>query len=455
MIKKKYFASLLACIAINLILVFQRNNWYASFYTAINNKHSLVYSINYFLLIAFFIFCIDYIKGFVRIHFVNESIESFVLNEQERVDSAQRICEDKKLQALNFFDALDFFFSSIFLLLVFGVKLFFMMRKSALYIMIVLFVYMFLIFLINFKLFKVWIQKAFNDYSEKEALLRSFLSSFLNKNCVRPIAFDWQKFAHMQNAFKQWNTIKLLNETLRGFYESIGLILPFALFYSFYCNSLIDFGVFMQLINIWTQMNYAIILFARAMNYYFNYEVSRKRSDISQRVVQNDCNAIILEKIEIVMRGKKIVQNFSLHLEMGNKLNVIAAHSCGKTSIMQAMQGFRKFKGKIFLPHNVLWIPEQPIMPLRYNFEKTPQFLQYCKLIGIDSDIKFDQACGYEKWKLICAYALCFDFVVWDDPFWGLNAQEELARAMPFFRSVLFFSKTPIHGIDHILIQPE
>lgn len=451
--------SIVLSIAIHLYLTYLRNEWYADFYSAIQNKSSLVSSITYFLILASLIALNDVFKGMARVRFIAkrryEGI-SMLLKIQAPSDFAQRVSEDKRLQAENFISAVDYFVLGVGTICVFIPRLFYLIGAHAIFVVFLLCIYSSIVFILNFGYLKNNLQVSFYKYEESEASFRKFLSSWYNKRCVKPIKFASTMLTLSRLSMQRFYWMKIFVDNLRNFYESVGLIIPFAIFYSFYCVGQIEFARFIQLINLWVQVNFGVIILAKGCESYINADTSRHRLNIEPTHYLHG-DSLKLENVSMFSKKRKIIENFSCELKLGDKVNIVAENGVGKTSLMQAMQKMRAYSGIISVPENIIWIPEQPILPDKMSFQEVfgnddERFKANCAFMEVDSQLLVEGASGSEKWRLIAAYAMLFDFIVWDDPFWGLDARVQLQRVLPRFRSALIFSQCEIDGMKHVVL---
>ena len=469
---KLLLTSIIISIGFYLYLSLARNAWYAKFYGSIESKTGITFSICYFLVLAFMIVLNDAIKGILKTKFILKQRKSVIFNDNialqnSHLDISQRIAEDIKNKAEHFINAFDLFLIGLGLILVFLPRLFILSSSYGFFVFSILIVYSAFVILFHFGYLKKLMQIYLYKSEESEAIFRRFLGVWLNKRCIRPVRFDMQKFENAQNETQRYYMISVFVEAVRSIYENIGLITPFAVFYSLYHFNKINFATLIQLVNLWTQINYAVLSMIKGIERYSNYGICARRAMIFQDNVYNS-DSLKIENLKIYVGKKKIINNFNLELKPKMKINIVAKNGVGKTSMMQAIQGFRKCEGKVSVPKNILWIPEQPLLPeklriceIENNMIKKKrisnsigmnidieQFKKNCEIVEVDSSLIFVNASAAQKWRLIVAYAMCFEFVVWDDPFWGLDAQEEIKKFLPYMQSVLIFSYKPIDGMD-------
>lgn len=452
-----------------LYLMLARNAWYADFYKAIEKKAGITFSIFVFIILSLIIVANDSFKRFVKYNFILKERESNVLASNQNAvkiqyDLAQRICEDVKLKAQHWIDFIDQASMGIGLILVFIPRMFFIAHSYAFFVLGILIIYGSFIFVLNFGYFKKVIQVSVYKQEENEGKLRKFFFQWLQKKCVRPIGFAGDKFENAQKSLSRYYFVNNMIEAVRNLYENIGLIIPFAIFYSLYHFGSISFAIFIQLVNLWTSINFAISMLAQAIEHYVNYDVSKKRlqsmelelceyekkSDYQNHI--SDClkefdKVCVMKNVSIFMNNKRLIENFNLEVQSFEKINIIGPNSRGKTTLMQTMQGFHNHEGTIEIAKNTLWIPEQPILPDKVHFQQSKQFINACKDFEIEPTLEFATTSGGQKWRLLAAYATMFDFVVWDDPFWGLEANIYLDKLIPKLRSCIIFSAQEVEYI--------
>ena len=424
-----------------------RNDWYANFYQAIGQRESIVSYVGLFLLLAFIISINNIIKNYLKIKFVAKGRKESLLTQHEKTDCAQKVCEEKTNYLKNIAEFWDALFLGIGLFLVFIPKIFYVASSIASYVFFIFLIYMFVSFFINFGYLKKLQKNFYYKHQMNEAKLRKFLTIWFNKKCIKPIDIKSDYFKSAVNSMQNFDLIKAFIEEGRGFYESIGMIIPFVIFYSSYLNNTISFAIFMQLVNLWVQITFGAKKIAESIEYYNEYAVAKYRFKNNYKNQIKTSNSIILKNIIIYAKNKKLIDNFSLQVDAHQKVIIVASNKSGKTTLMNAMQGVRSFEGEIYIPKKTLFIPENPLMPHKTIISSSLEFKSKCKIFDINSNLFFEDASGAEKWKLLAAYASCFDFVVWDDPFWGISdIDAELELLLQNINGALFFSIYPING---------
>lgn len=454
---------ILIFITSGLYLLILRNDWYANFYRSIEQKSNIKSEIIYFIILAFFISINDFLKGFFKTYFIKRnrnyapgiSQETFSLTKNlNQKDYAQRFCEDTRLEAETFLEAIDYWGSAIGTIFIFLPRMWKLIGRDSLYVTLIILIYTMIIFLVNFGYIKEILQKSLYKFEESEADLRNFLIIWLHKQCIRPIKFSYAKLKNATKSMQLYYVLRDAIKAVREFYQSLGLIIPFAVFYSFYANKKIDLGTFFQLINIWSMINLSVTNLAKGIEEYFKSDLAKQR--LVTTIINHEHNEnIIIKNLSISImhkkRKKKIISNFSITVEPGQKINIVAGK--GKTSIMRAIQGMLKHKGEILMPRNALLIPEQPIIPANFIYEmdqsKKEKFKKNCEIIDAEFAKKIEEKnieklSGAEKWKILAAYSLCFDCVIWDDPFWGLDASNQISQLLPMWNTILIFSQQKI-----------
>lgn len=442
-------------ISIFLYLALARNAWYAEFFKLIINKDSVFNQILKFLAIVLLIVINDVVKSILKVHFISRQRKNARFTQENYFDSAQRISEDGRLWPEKFIYSFDDFFSGIFLVIIFVCRLFLILEKKAEMVATIMICYSSLIFVLNFGYIKNLIQVNLYKYEEKEAKFRRFLSSWFSKKCLKPVEFNDEFFEQARKSMRANYFVRIFVDFLRSIYDNVGLILPFMVFGWLRYGGFVSFPKLMQLINLWTQIHYGIILISKGLESFVaasvNYQRFQSNFDRKKRVEISD--AFKFDNVTIVGRKGVIIKNFDLELQPFDRVNIVLPNRSGKTTLMQAMQGFIQYDGSIRVPKRILWIPEDPIFPEKTHFPKNSMFIKACKFMEVGSDLLFDSASGSEKWKLIAAYALSgdFDYIVWDDPFWGLDASLYLKKFLEKFRGgILIFSTTPIDKLQRL-----
>lgn len=481
--KKKIYIilAIILSIGIYLYLNFLRNEWYLNFYKAIETRNNINQSVIIFLIIACAIILNDFIKGLMKTKFISQArkknfTQQIKNNENDienDIDYAQRICEDQRFSAEYFINAIDEWLMGIGIICIFVPHMFFLIGANNYSIMLILIGYSSLLFLFNFGYIKKLLQTKLYQFEENEGKLRNFLSIWLNKHAVRPINFSWNYFTLAKKNMEKYFTTKLLINAIQSLYENIGLIIPFIAFYNLYASNKISFPSLFQLINLWTNINFAIKNIAKGIENYICYDITKKRlknilenvsenisGNISESAKNGDENIvhknnenIELKNITIIIKQKnhsmKIIENFWLQIQKGQRVNIVAKNGMGKTTLMRAMQNMIKYDGTILVPEKTIWIPEQPIITPNFIQEiDNKKFQDNCKIMNLNlNGNPYENLSGAEKWKTIAAYAMCFEYIVWDDPFWGISNDDYIQTFLENTNTVLIFSQTPIDNM--------
>ena len=478
---KMQMLAILASVGLYLYLIFLRNNWYADFYQAIDKKSGITFSILTFLVLSAIIAGNDAFRRFVKNVFILKSREkNLIFNNLEirkiQYDFSQRFSEDTKLRAQNFGNFVEFFTIGLGSILIFIPRLFSIAHLYAFLVLAILAVYVTIVFALNFGYLKKLIQNSTYFWEEKEASFRKFLLQWVSKKCVRPLTFDRKQFENAQKSLRRYFFVDNLIQTLRNLSDSVGLIIPFALFYALYSRGSVSLAVMFQLVNIWVLINYGFLQIVEAIQFYINYEVANRRiCEMNLKSSENvgferdligfggvnferaggvcgdekkaffdDNNekkqVILIENLVIKNQKCKLFENFDLEIFSGQKVNIVGQNARGKTTLMQTMQGFHDYEGKILISEKIFWIPEQPIVPDGLILPQNDGFLEVCKEFEIDSNLDFSSASGGQKWRLLAAFSTFFPMVIWDDPFWGLNADLMLEKLLPKLGTCVIFS---------------
>lgn len=459
---KKYVFGIIASISLSIYLSLIRNNWYGDFLQTIEQRGPIKFSIIYFIILAVIIVLNDFIKDVLEIKFITKNRNSnfkqqdLIQTQNQTVEFSQRIAEDQHYQAKHFIKALDFWILSVGTVLVFLPRLIFLTKGNRIFVLSVLIIYSSLIFLLNFGYIKKLLQSKRANFENNEASLRKFLASWLDKHCIRPIKFSNQYLIKAKKHMEQYYITKKLIDSSISLYQSIALVLPFAVFYSLYSSNKIGFAQFMQLINLWTHLSYAITNFAQGIKNYVLFDITKQRLHYKiDNKINYQNNGIKLENITIKINNQKeLIKNFNLNIKEGDKINIIGPNGAGKTSLMHAMQGMIEYEGNISISENIVWIPEQPILPETTSSElsTSKEFEKACKLFEIAYSNNFSNLSGAEKWKIIAAYSMLFKTIVWDDPFWGLNINEQIQKLISTEKTIVIFSQNPIENMQHIYL---
>jgi len=433
-------------------LIDSRNNWYQFFYSSIAKKQSISYDVFHFVFISFMFFIVESCSNFFKVLFIKKQRLDHNLLQYSYIDFSQRFSEDNRLKANYFIDFFVKFLKGVGILTIFIPKLHFLLKDSFYYVFTIFVIYICFSLFINYGFIRRLFVFYYDNFLEKEAQLRKFLFVWFQRECIQPFLFDKSKLVSAIVSMKQYYFIKAFSENFRNFYDAIGLILPFVMFYSLYLDNFITFAILMQLINLWVQINYAVTNLEQSYQAYISFMVSHNRLNfkVQKLNIIND-SKLILKNITIIIEKKIIFKDLNFLLNAQEQVNFVAPNKRGKTTLMKVMQGYIPFLGEIKVPKNILWIPEKVVWPEYLKLCETKKFQENCNFMNVLPNLYFESASGSEKWKLIASYAMLFDFVVWDDPFWGVqDAQKELNLILPKLKAVLIFSQQPLSNIKII-----
>ena len=453
-VKEKFLIiSLLLLVSVYAYFVSERNQWYLGFYENYQQKKGIYNSIFNFFVINGFIILIDASKAFLQLLFKVKQRRNFDLKKTS-FNLAQRIAEDPLLWSENFIKAFVEFSSQILILAIFIPRVFVILGWNGLYIVLGILFSSSGIVILNFGYIKKLIQRISYVHEEKEGNFRKFLELFFSQNAISRIRFDYSKLEEANEYLKKKDILDILTKSIRDVYNNIAIILPFALLYSSFVSDKINWGMLMLLVNLWTQVHLAIIGIAKAFENLIKANVSYRRLKIQEKQKGIGAN-ILIQGLRIIINDNKIIDDFNLITKENEKINIFGENQKGKTTIMKAMQGFCDYEGDIVLPNNIFWIPESPIIPYQFYDLNDEKYSKFIEIFEVDKDLEFENASGSEKWKIIAVYALAnnYDWIIWDDPFWGLDAEKYLKTFAEHSNGLIIFSNMKIEDFKVIELE--
>ncbi len=438
-------------IFLNIFLCYFRTEWYSNFYNLIVEKQDIIFCIPKYALIVVFIIFNNFFKDILKLKFIKHEVKKWFFQiskiKIQKIDISQRISEDIEHGAKNFINFIDDFFSGLLSVIFFS---YIFIQKINFNIFLYFASYLFLILILNFTYIRKKTKKVLNIFENDWGVLRKFLSQIFASNAISSLPVKNLFFIKVINSMSSYYIFKSLLSKIKEIFDYIASVTPFIIFYSFYKENNINYGEYMQLISICTLINFNFLNFFNALQYLFESEVNfsrfislfQKKNIIFQK-------EIFIYNLTVKFDNKTLFEKFNLNLKMNQKINIVGPSGSGKTTI------FNKIKDYYFFPQEIIFIPEQAVIPENFNFkdfsEHKKNFDNYLKIFNIQN-LNLKTMSAGEKWKLIASYSLCFDFIIWDDPFWAVDAAQEIAKIYPYFKTCLIFSQTPIKGFHHIYL---
>lgn len=430
-----------------------RNDLYVPLYSSIDNKNGKELKMSVFKLsmLATFIFSLDFISEFFKEYMAFRNRKKTTPFLESHEDLSQHLSVDQKTIVENYCAAFFNFFPSLFVICFFAPKMFKIIGKD--YILIGGLLGYIVITFLSIGLFKYFYGIFYKKNVFLEEKIRLYFHSWFDTKKMLPINFNKETYRKNIKGLLIVGLFNSFNKAAITLYQSISLVLPYVIFLSHYLSGEYNFGVYMQLINIWASINYSIQGLFQGWENYSAFKVNENRMTWALKNSQDNLNygsSIKLRNVKLSFEEKNVLYIEDVLFEVGKVVNVYGKHGSGKTSLAKIIAGILKSEGYVETIRGLVYIPEGVRIPQDTEFENTEEFIRYCKIFKVDPLTVFETACGSEKWRLIMSYALSLNkYVIIDDPFWGdseMEQKEKLVNELNQRKGGLIFSSTEING---------
>lgn len=446
--KSNYFIPIGIAI-FHVSIGFVRNKIYPYLYTQLENKTFSQYSFSLIVISACNILETFFVKFFLDIYIAYESAKNreskrFITRNHNN-DLSHNISVDQKEIVENYLKFVYYLSYSIIGSLVFMKNLFSLMSfdKASSFAV-------FSILSITFTFFHVYkklSKKNANRLLESEANLIKLLHSWYDQSCIS-VDFDEENFKkYIKNSKKSEILNSFLNNA-NNLMQGMLILVPYLIFANHFISNKITRLQFDQITSNLFAVIMCYIFIDSAMDYYYKYCANKERLNsikVNNTIINSE--NISIKDLYIKYNEKFIIKNFNLAVNSNDIVNIVGKHGKGKSSIMKALQDKIKYEGSISYPLNssICFIPECASIPQNYKFKLTDEFIYNCKLLNVNPYLSVNECSGSQKWRLIAAWALCHEYIVWDDPFWGEQNEEFLNIFFNNMKSGIIFSSKKIN----------
>lgn len=291
------------------------------------------------------------------------------------------------------------------------------------------------------------------SYTKQYGKLMTFFDTLSKQNIVRTHVN--YKFLNKNYCILYKSLIgKMLTPNILVWINTSLAPMAYIIFWRPYKSGNYTYGEFMSITNMFSNIIFAVALLTDGLVYFGKFiglNESLKNIKINNPRSIGE-NLSINAKVFFENENSNITLEYNLLLEeivsKNSKYYLYGANGLGKTVFTQIFNitnnNLENEILELILPKNTIIIPEQANI-LMIDLEKIDykQFLRNFENLqnikeaninftnNLDKDYNdakylidyFGKFNGAKKWKIIAAYALLFEFVIWDDPFWGIEDQ--------------------------------